>query len=580
MDEEKVTYKENVQQYNLNTQNLTHKSSNNSDHHVFHKNGVSKPALYNGSQIGNKSPIDTGNQVGNKDSLNKGGQQGQNSPMNNGEQQGQKPPINNVGKQEQKPPINNGVQKEQKPLLNNGGQQEQKPPLNNGGQKEQKPSINNEGKKEKKPPLNNGLPKDKASPLNKGNLGTDKLNGNNTNLSNKDALKQKVASDAITKAAKAYNPALGKAVEVASKSKVGKKIMDNAMKKNPFIQKGNIVDKFLPKDNNEPTDGDGKKISEKNQENSLDKVTTIIMTPKMKIILPIVIASCVVMFGICIIIVCAHANYTVYGVDLSSQISIDDMDIQDKIMSEQDTSGIDAADNSSQNSSSSSSSSNSNSTNADSNSNNSNSNNYVSNVTSSDSDSRLKKIKIENGFKDQVFYYSQSDFGESYGGYGTIGSHGCGPTSLAIVISSLLQEAHSPIELTNYMCSNGWCSDNGASWQQIVSVEQDYASKYGLKQKNVSDLDELRKMIRGGNALAVTIMSTGRGRPNIVFNDGTGMYFSGHFFVIAGITPEGDGIVVDPSSHGGNNGKSTSLEVLAQNNHNSSAEPSFWVVYK
>ena len=614
MDEDKVTYKEKIHRYDYSNYRVKNNNQNNLDHHVFNNknnninnnknnninnntssslnkslnsnkdinniqnaNAINDKRLDNGKKIdNNQTPFNSGNQGDNKynnvqnNNVNSGNNNNQNNNVNNGNNN------NNNNNNNQNNNVNNGNNNQNNnvnnKLLNNSTTQ----------------FNNNQGNNSLLNPVGNN--NHNGSNVNNNGLNVPKNNGNRTNLGNKDALKQKVAKDAITKAAKAYNPALGKAVEKASESKVGKKIIDNAMKRNPFMQKNSIIDKFLPKNSNEPTDGDGKKLSDKSKENSLDKVTMIIMTPKMKIILPITIACCVVVFGVCILMVCAQTNYSILGVDLSSQVSLDSSDVQNKLMVNQDTMGNDEVDNlitdngsttsSSSSSTSSRSTSSGSSSSTSSSSGNTSGTNYVTGSTTSSSDGRLKKINIENGFSKQVFYYSQSDYGESYGGYGSIGSHGCGPTSLAIVISSILQEPHDPIELTNYMCNKGWCSDSGASWEQVVSTEKEYASKYGFKQKSVSDLNELREMIKGGNALAVTIMSTGGGRPNIIFNDGTGMFFAGHFFVIAGIAPNGDAIVVDPSSHGGNNGKSTSLEVLAENNHNSSSEPSFWVVYK
>ena len=66
----------------------------------------------------------------------------------------------------------------------------------------------------------------------------------------------------------------------------------------------------------------------------------------------------------------------------------------------------------------------------------------------------------------EVTYYNQLDerwADTMYGTSGTIGQAGCGPTSMAIVISTLTGEAHDPIELSNWSVANGHrCEGNGS----------------------------------------------------------------------------------------------------------------------
>lgn len=591
MDEEKVKYRDKISVSGFQSKSRSNFNSNSNDgHHVFHPRDsqgghIDSPQYVKGINSLNKADnvSDNNKQENNnardynpnrpyhQDKFNRqdrsDGQVGQNG---NNRRLGENPNINS----------NSEPSDVKKTDIFNNNQVLQP----NEGLNENNSLINHQPKNLGQ---NGASPQIESKNINKSNitpssLGTQSTKGvpskpvYNQKNGSEDPKKQ-LAKETVSNVASSYNPLLGKAVRKFSDTKLGNKIIERSMKNKPLASK--LVDKMLPA-GNQPTDSEGKNASEKSQENSLDKVTTIIMTPKMKIILPICLASCVVLFMVCLIFVAAQSHFSILGVDLSSQIDMDAADVQDKLMKEQNS--MDAADvnNLITNSSSTSSGANNdNSGNTDGN-NTSSDTNYVSNSSTSDSDGRLKKINIENGFKNTIFYYSQSDYGESYGGYGSIGSYGCGPTSLSIVISSILQQPHDPIELTNYMCNKGWCSANGAAWDQVVSVEREYAEKYGFKQKSVSDLNELRNMLKGGNALAVTIMASGGGRPNIIFNDGTGMYFEGHYFVIAGIAENGDGIVIDPSSHGGNNGKTTSLETLAENNHNSDSAPSFWVVYK
>lgn len=200
------------------------------------------------------------------------------------------------------------------------------------------------------------------------------------------------------------------------------------------------------------------------------------------------------------------------------------------------------------------------------------------NNMSSSSDDRLTNVNLTGGFKNKIFYYYQYDYNEPYGDvYGaTIGSHGCGPTSLAIAISSILHEKHDPVELTNYMCENYSCTNSGSAWEDISKIEADYANKYGFKSASIGDLDELRTMLSGGNALAVTITNGGfyTNAGNLISS-----VDSGHYFVLSGVADNGDIYIVDPANPN-NTGRTINLEKLAEHNHNSIEKPSFWVIYK
>lgn len=201
--------------------------------------------------------------------------------------------------------------------------------------------------------------------------------------------------------------------------------------------------------------------------------------------------------------------------------------------------------------------------------------NDVLKSTSTGSNVGSTSVVTSSGFKNKIIYYNQYDYSSyPYGYVGTIASHGCGPTSLAIVISSLLQEEHNPVELTNYMCANYSCSNDGSNWRDIPKIEQDYADKYGFKTAQVGDLDELRRMLSSGNALAVTITNGG-----FYTNYGNLISSGGHYFVITGVADNGNVTIVDPANSN-NTDRTVNLENLAAHNHNSLSEPSFWVVYK
>ena len=65
----------------------------------------------------------------------------------------------------------------------------------------------------------------------------------------------------------------------------------------------------------------------------------------------------------------------------------------------------------------------------------------------------------------EVMYYNQLDerwADVMYGTSSTIGQGGCGPTSMAIVVSTLTGDAHDPVELAQWSVANGHrCEGNG-----------------------------------------------------------------------------------------------------------------------
>ena len=148
--------------------------------------------------------------------------------------------------------------------------------------------------------------------------------------------------------------------------------------------------------------------------------------------------------------------------------------------------------------------------------------NYVSNVN------------FLTGNFGNIHYYMQGDYSQSYGGIdgATIASHGCGPTSLAIVISSITGIDHDPVEMTNYVCDHGGCTDGGTVWGNITSTARDY----GLEVEETNDNQSVVNALASGKSLAIALMCPGH------FTSG------GHFIVLTGVTSDGKVTVADPAS--------------------------------
>ena len=134
----------------------------------------------------------------------------------------------------------------------------------------------------------------------------------------------------------------------------------------------------------------------------------------------------------------------------------------------------------------------------------------------------------------QVVYYNQLDerWKEEPYGEDKIGTHGCGPTSMSIVVSTFTERNVDPVEMAKWSYENGYYCQGGGSYHSLIpkaaehwglTVDKDLAAE------NVADA-------LGEGKLVVAIMSKGH------------FTKSGHFIVLRGITPEGKVLVADPAS--------------------------------
>lgn len=164
----------------------------------------------------------------------------------------------------------------------------------------------------------------------------------------------------------------------------------------------------------------------------------------------------------------------------------------------------------------------------------------VENITTKD-DKKLDGLKFLNsGFYKKIVYFNQGDYsGHQYGNISgaTIASHGCGPTSLAIVLSSFKQANHDPIEITKHVCSIGGCTSSGTTRAAIKQTVIDYGLKVDAE---VNDKQKVLNALSTGKALVIAIMHAGH------FTN------SGHFIVLTGTTSDGKVTVADPG-HRSNN---------------------------
>lgn len=137
----------------------------------------------------------------------------------------------------------------------------------------------------------------------------------------------------------------------------------------------------------------------------------------------------------------------------------------------------------------------------------------------------------------EVMYYNQLDERWAdimYGNSSTIGQAGCGPTSMAIVISTLTGKPHDPVELARWSAANGHRCEGNGSYHSLIPAA---AAAYGLSCDRNLDAQGIVDALSSGK-LVVVIMSKGH------FTRG------GHFIVLRGVTGEGKILVADPASYG------------------------------
>ena len=131
----------------------------------------------------------------------------------------------------------------------------------------------------------------------------------------------------------------------------------------------------------------------------------------------------------------------------------------------------------------------------------------------------------------QVVYYNQLDERWKYSPYGTdtIGGYACGPTAMAIVISSLTSETIDPPHMAQWAYEHGyWCSGNGSYRSLIPGAAQAWSL-------SVDGCTASEPLAEG--KLVVALMTKGH------------FTSSGHFIVLRGCTSDGKILVADPSSY-------------------------------
>lgn len=165
----------------------------------------------------------------------------------------------------------------------------------------------------------------------------------------------------------------------------------------------------------------------------------------------------------------------------------------------------------------------------------------------------------------EVVYYNQLDERYADQPYGTdrIGKSGCGPTAMAIVVSSLTSDRVDPAEMAEWAYQHGyWCKGSGSYHSLIPGA----AEAWGLPVSGCS-ASEPQRIVDALTAgkLVVAIMAEGH------------FTKSGHFIVLRGVQ-DGKILVADPASYS-RSGQSWDLSIiLDEASRRAGAGGPFWII--
>ena len=149
----------------------------------------------------------------------------------------------------------------------------------------------------------------------------------------------------------------------------------------------------------------------------------------------------------------------------------------------------------------------------------------------------------ENSFASGKFvYYSQADpewIDAPYSSFTTIGVGGCGPTSVAMIVATLIDSKVKPTDVADLGAANNSVIEGvGTSHDALLSAASE---KWGFTYTNITDqgLDFALAYV-AGNATTVKGLVYISGAGEAPFTGG------GHIVVIRGVTSSGDIVVADP----------------------------------
>ena len=164
-----------------------------------------------------------------------------------------------------------------------------------------------------------------------------------------------------------------------------------------------------------------------------------------------------------------------------------------------------------------------------------------------------------------VVYYNQLDERYASQPYGTdnIGGYGCGPTAMAIVVSSLTDDMVDPIKMAHWSYENGyWCKSSG-SYHALIPAA---AEEWGLPVSGCTTSEPQRILdALAEGKLVVAIMSEGH------------FTYSGHFIVLRGVK-DGQIMVADTASYKRSEQLWDLSIILNEASRRAAAGGPFWII--
>lgn len=188
--------------------------------------------------------------------------------------------------------------------------------------------------------------------------------------------------------------------------------------------------------------------------------------------------------------------------------------------------------------------------------------------TESDTDKDSEETILQSSTVDLV-YYSQTDQrwnSTMYGDDNTIGVFGCGPTTLAMILSTFTENEITPDMAAKWAYDNGHFCYNSGSYHSIIP---EGVKAFGLTSKSVDNpsKETIKNELSNGN-LVVVLMNKG------IFTS------QGHFILLRGITEEGKVLVADSQDYE-NSQQSWDFEtILDEAKYSASSGGPFWSIHK
>lgn len=176
---------------------------------------------------------------------------------------------------------------------------------------------------------------------------------------------------------------------------------------------------------------------------------------------------------------------------------------------------------------------------------------------------------VFNSDTSAVTYFSQTDprWNDTiYGSDNTIGIYGCGPTTVAMLASSLTDTIVYPDEVAKWAFDHGEFADNSGSYHSIIA---NGGAKYGLSVQSLITpgkftlMDELKK-----GHLVVVLMDKGQ------FTSG------GHFIILRGVNEEGEVLIADAKSLENSQTPWSFDTIISEAKYASSYGGPFWSISK